>query len=190
MAGPLEPAGLPTTCGPAPLMMIFPQDLVIAPLINKVSDVLALISFSAAPEHVFPSRETSEPGKNRIRFRYSDQYPDRYPDRYQDPNVEPAEALSQHWRFLIRYQSLPGSGAKMSRLSSLEEHKPKQVSHLTHQFSPFKSDVTYIEPPETHTIPLVTSSLDPSKAGELLHLEPHQTTTLIIHHLNRGPTTS
>ena len=77
----------------------------------------------------------------------------------------------------------------MSRLSSLEEHKPKQVSHLTHQFSPFKSDVTYIEPPETHTIPLVTSSLDPSKAGELLHFKPHQTTTLIIHHLNRGPTT-
>src|SRR5450759_4501325 len=78
----------------------------------------------------------------------------------------------------------------MSRLSSLEEHKPKQVSHLTHQFSPFKSDITCIEPPETHTIPLVTSSLDPSKAGELLHLEPQQTTTLIIHHLNQGPTTS
>src|SRR5450759_5284858 len=49
----------------------------------------------------------------------------------------------------------------LSRLSSLEEHKPKQVSHLTHQFSPFKSDVTCIEPPETHTIPLVTSSLGP-----------------------------
>ena len=51
-------------------MMIFPRDLVTAPLINKLSDVLALISFSAAPEHVFLSRETSEPGKNRIRFRY------------------------------------------------------------------------------------------------------------------------
>src|SRR5450759_2829488 len=70
MAGPLEPAGLPTTCGPVPVMMIFPRDLVTAPLINKVSDVIALISFSAAPEHIFPSRETFEPGKNRIRFRY------------------------------------------------------------------------------------------------------------------------
>src|SRR5450759_3366405 len=47
----------------------------------------------------------------------------------------------------------------VSRLSSLEEHKPKQVSHLTHQFSPFKSDITCIEPPENTHDPF--SNLEP-----------------------------
>ena len=63
-------------------MMFFPRDLVTAPLINKVSDVLALISSLATPEHVVFSRESSEPGKKPDQIQVPGQYPDRNPVLY------------------------------------------------------------------------------------------------------------